>query len=352
MFFNEILNNVYLGNTILEYIACICVIALGLILIFIFNRVILKKQKVILATYDRLTGNISEIKIQKYISPILYVILFYASIKAILSLTDKLSRVVYIIFIIAVTYFGIRLISVVIKTSLTSYLAKRDKDYKQVEQRIRGISTFNNIIIWTIGIIFLISNTGFNITGIITGLGIGGIALALASQNIFMDLFNYFVIFFDQPFQIGDFIVLDNITGTVEKIGIKTTRIRSLRGEEIIISNTDLTSKRIHNYKKMEKRRVIFAFGIVYQTSYKNLELVPAVVKKIISDTEGTEFDRCHFKEYGDSSLNFEIVYYVLSPDYNVYMDTQQKINLNIFKEFKDLGIEFAYPTRTVYLEK
>ncbi len=351
MFLDEILDKFYLGNSVFQYITCLGVIVLGFVLVFISKKFIVEKQRRVPAVFEKLTGKLFENKIQKYISPFLYVILIYASIKNILNLTEKLNRIVYIIFLILVTFYGIRIISVILKTSLASYLKKQDKDSQEVEQRLKGISTFNNIIIWTLGIIFIISNTGFNITGIVTGLGIGGIALALASQNIFMDLFNYFVIFFDQPFQIGDFIVLDGLSGTVEKIGIKTTRIRSLGGEEIIISNTDLTSKRIHNYKKMKKRRVLFSLGVVYKTDHDQLVSIPEHIKNIINSIEDAEFDRAHFKEFGDSSLVYEIVYFILSSDYNVYMDIQQKINLNIYNKFKELNIDFAYPTRTVYVE-
>ncbi|MBN2403318.1 MAG: mechanosensitive ion channel family protein [Spirochaetes bacterium] len=350
--FDDIFAKIYFGNTLLQYITCAVLVILGTILIFFFNRILEKKQKYIFHIFDRLTGSITEIPLHKYISPLLYIILFYTSIKSILTLPERLKHIIYIVFLASATYYGMRLLSALIKTSLTTYLRKRDKEIQEVEQKVRGISTFNNIVIWVLGIIFLISNIGFDVTAVITGLGIGGIALALASQNIFMDLFNYFVIFFDHPFQIGDFIVLDDIIGTVEKIGIKTTRIKSLQGEEIIISNTDLTSKRIHNYKKMERRRIVFSIGVVYKTLYEQLESIPALIKKIIENIEQTEFDRSHFKAYGDSSLEFETVYFILSSDYNTYMDIQQKINYNIFSEFKERGIEFAFPTRTVYLEK
>ena len=358
MFINGILNKVYLGNTVLEYLIYVGAIILGFLIIFIINKIITKKRKFILNSFCKLTGKSIEsirsieikLQIQKNITPVLYAILFYSLTSIILTLSEKVNRVLYIIFILAITFFAIRLISAIIKTSLTSYFQNRNNDFIDAEQKVKGFSGFINIIIWTIGIIFIISNTGFNITGIITGLGIGGIALALASQNIFMDLFNYFVIFFDQPFQIGDFIVLDDLRGTVEKVGIKTTRIRSLSGEEIIISNSDLTSKRIHNYKKMEKRRVLFTIGLVYQTSYEKLIMIPDLIKTMIKKVGDTEFDRAHFKTYGDSNLIFEVVYYVLSPDYNTYMDIQQKINLTIFKEFSSNGIEFAYPTSTVFI--
>jgi small-conductance mechanosensitive channel len=347
---NEISDKIYLGNTVLEYTTCAGMILLGLILIFLFNRVFDKNQKYIFYVTDKLTGIIKEIKIQKYITPLLFVIVTYASIKTTLILGGKIKQAVYILFLIAVTYFGLRLLSAAVRASLISYFKRREKDYHEVEHKVNGISTFNNIVIWILGSIFLISNIGFDISAVITGLGISGIALALASQNILRDVFNYFIIFFDQPFQIGDFISLSNISGTIEKIGIKSTRITSLSGEEIIIPNSDLANAQVHNYKNMEKRRIVFTLTVVYQITHEQLESIPGIIKAIIDKTECAEFDRAHFQSYGDSGIIIEIVYFVLSSNPNIYMDTQQKINLSIFKEFGERGIEFAYPTSKIYV--
>jgi small-conductance mechanosensitive channel len=208
-----------------------------------------------------------------------------------------------------------------------------------------------NAIIWIIGILFLFDNMGYNVTTIIAGLGIGGIAVALAAQNILGDLFNYFVIFLDRPFEVGDFIIIDEKRGVVEHIGIKTTRLKSLSGEQLVFSNSDLTTSRIHNYKRMQRRRILFNLSVIYQTSHENLKQIPEVLKSIVLEqAEMVEFDRAHFSGYGDSSLDFEIVYFVLDSAYNTYMDIQQKINLRIFEEFKKMGVEFAYPTRTLYV--
>ena len=157
-----------------------------------------------------------------------------------------------------------------------------------------------NLCIWFLGIVFLFDNLGYDVTAIIAGLGIGGIAIALAAQNILGDLFNYFVIFFDRPFEIGDFIVLDDKKGNVEYIGIKTTRLKSITGEQIIISNTDLTNSRLHNFKRMEQRRVLFTLGVTYQTTPEQLQMIPGIIKSIIEDQEGITFDRAHFATFGD----------------------------------------------------
>jgi small-conductance mechanosensitive channel len=206
------------------------------------------------------------------------------------------------------------------------------------------------VVLWSVLVLMILDNLGFNITALVASLGIGGVAVALAVQNILGDIFASLSIALDRPFEIGDFIVVGDCLGTVEKVGIKTTRLRSLSGEQIVMSNSDLLNSRIRNYKRMDDRRALFQFGIVYQTPYEKLQAVPAMVREIIAAQPHTRFDRAHFKEYGDSALVFEVVYYVLDRDYNVYMDTQQAINLALYVRFRDEGIEFAYPTRTLHI--
>jgi small-conductance mechanosensitive channel len=207
------------------------------------------------------------------------------------------------------------------------------------------------IVMWSIAVLVTLDNLGFNITTLMASLGIGGIAVALAVQNILGDIFSSVSIALDKPFVIGDFIVVDNFMGTVEYVGLKTTRIRSLGGEQIIFSNTELLKNRIRNYKRMQERRVQFEFGIAYETSLENIERVPDIVKEIVtSHTSQARFDRAHFKAYGDSALQFEVVYYMLTADYNQYMDVQQAINVALLRRFRECGIVFAYPTRMLYV--
>ena len=208
------------------------------------------------------------------------------------------------------------------------------------------------VFIWVFAILVFLDNVGYKVSTILAGLGIGGAAIALASQSILKDLFSYFSILFDRPFEIGDFIIMGEYLGTVEHIGIKTTRLRSLTGEEIICSNTDLTGLPLRNYKRMACRRVCFKLGVVYQTSLEKLKIIPGLLEKIIRSVEDTRFDRAHFAVFNDSRLTLEIVYYVLSNDYNRYMDIHQKILFSVKQEFESNLIEFAYPTQTLYLTK
>ncbi|MCH5598085.1 mechanosensitive ion channel family protein [Niabella ginsengisoli] len=245
--------------------------------------------------------------------------------------------------------FALRLINAVIEYAILSFLkTKEDGDIKQ--RQAKGLLVIVKVIVWIFGIVFLLDNFGYNVTTIVAGLGIGGIAIALAAQAILGDLFSYFVILFDRPFEIGDFLVVDDKVGTVEYIGIKTTRLRTLQGEQLICSNKDLTDSRVHNFKEMEKRRVVFALGVTYQTDAETLAQIPELVKEIIEKNEDVVYDRGHFSGFGDFSLNFEFVYYMLSSDFNIHMDTQQRIYLDIYREFEKRNIEFAFPTQTLFV--
>jgi len=207
------------------------------------------------------------------------------------------------------------------------------------------------VALWAVVLLVMLDNLGVDVTALVAGLGVGGIAVALAVQNILGDLFASLSIVVDKSFVIGDFVVVDDLSGTIEHVGLKTTRVRSLSGEQIVIANSDLLKTRIRNYKRMYERRIVFPFGVLYQTTADQLEQIPKLVKAQIDATENTRFDRAHFQKFGDSSLDFEVVYWMTSPDYGIYMDAQQTINLGLFRSFKEAGIDFAYPTRTLFIE-
>lgn len=207
------------------------------------------------------------------------------------------------------------------------------------------------IAVWTIAVLAALDNLGFNITTLMASLGIGGIAVALAVQNILGDLFSSISIALDKPFVIGDFITVDDYMGTVEYVGLKTTRIRSLGGEQIIFSNTELLKNRIRNFKRMEERRAQFQFGVSYDTPPDRLEAIPAMLREIVEAAgEKIRFDRAHFTSFGDSALNFEVVYFVLDPDYNLYMDLQQEFNLKLMRRLRERGVSFAHPMLTLHV--
>jgi len=205
------------------------------------------------------------------------------------------------------------------------------------------------VLAWAVLLLAMLANFGVNITAFVASLGIGGVAVALAVQNVLSDLFASLAIGLDKPFEVGDFIVFGSVSGTIERIGLKTTRIRSLSGEEIVCGNTELLKNTLHNYKRMSERRIVFTFSVTYHTVPDKLAHVPAMVKQAVEASGKTRFDRAHFKQFGASSLDFEVVYFVLSPDYNLYMDLQQDINLALMRAFLDEDIRFAIPASVQY---
>ncbi|HSE66239.1 MAG TPA: mechanosensitive ion channel family protein [Gemmatimonadales bacterium] len=209
-----------------------------------------------------------------------------------------------------------------------------------------------HLVVWSGVTLLVLANLGVDVTALVAGLGVGGVAVALAVQNILGDLFASLSIVLDQPFAVGDFIIVDDLMGTVERVGLKTTRVRSLFGEQLVFSNANLLGARIRNYQRMQERRIVFSVGVTYQTPPDLLKAIPGLIKDCVVAAPMTRFDRAHFKEFGDFALQFETVYYVLTPDYNRYMDIQQEINLGLAERFAERGIEFAYPTQTLYLER
>ncbi|KTS29369.1 mechanosensitive ion channel family protein [Pantoea stewartii] len=204
------------------------------------------------------------------------------------------------------------------------------------------------VVVWVMMLLAILSNMGIDITALVASLGVGGIAIALAIQTVLSDVFASLAIGFDKPFEHGDFIVFGDIAGTIEHIGLKTTRLRSLSGEQIVCSNTILLQQTIHNYKRMQQRRLVFTFGISYATPSEQVREISELVKIIIQGIEMTRFDRAHFLAFDDSKLTFEVVYFVLSADYNVYMDIQQEINLQLMAALEERNIRFAFPIRQV----
>lgn len=347
---NGILERVYFGNTVLDYVIALGIILAGFLVVAVFKRVVLQKIK---GWTEKTTTNFDDYIIQsieRFGIPALYITIVYVGLNY-LTFTERGTYIVKIAATVAITFFAIRLVSHALLLLLESYVRRQENGEEKVKQ-LGGIMLIINVIIWGIGLLFLFDNMGYDVTAVVAGLGIGGIAIALAAQNILGDLFNYFVIFLDRPFEIGDFIIVDDKMGTVEYIGVKTSRIKSLSGEQLVFANSDLTKSRIHNYKRMERRRVVYKIGVIYQTPYEQVKMIPGLIKSIILEQEMAEFDRSHFAGYGEWSLNFEAVYYVLSSDFTKHMDVLQAINLRLFEEFEKAGIEFAFPTRTLYVNQ
>lgn len=342
------LDQVIFGNSVFGYLLAALILTLGHLVINGAIRYLVGRfKKFAEKTVSTLDDFIVDL-IEKTLWPLLYLVVVYLSLKS-LVFAPVVERVLNYLVLAVIVYFAVKVAIAFIGYGFKIYLKKRGDDIA-LEKSLNGILTVAKLVLWTGAVIFLLDNLGFKVSAVIAGLGIGGVAVALAAQTILKDLFSYFCILFDHPFKVGDFIIIGDFMGTIEHIGIKTTRIRSLTGEMLIFSNSDLTDSRVRNYKLMEKRRVLFRLGVTYQTPLERLKEIPKVIETIIKNTRETAFDRAHFFSYGDFSLIFEVVYFVLSPDYNKYMDIQQEINLAIRREFDARGIEFAYPTQTIVL--
>ena len=330
---NELLNKVYFNNTVKDYLIVFGIIVVSMLALALIKRVVITRLRA-LAARTTTTGDDFIINgIDRFGLPIILFAVIYWSLNY-LDLSTKAERNIEVASSVIITYFILRFLSSVIMLLLEARIRRKKRGEEKIKQ-LGGLMLVINIFIWAIGIIFLLDNLDYNVTSVIAGLGIGGIAIALAAQNILGDLFNYFVIYFDRPFEVGDFIVVDDKSGTVEYCGIKTTRIRSLSGEQIIIGNSNIAGSRIHNHKRLINRRVIFTLNIDHRTPLEKIRLIPQLLRSIIEQQKPVLFDRAHFSAYGDWSLKFEAVYFVLDPDYNKFMDIQQEIYLKIHEELK-----------------
>jgi small-conductance mechanosensitive channel len=344
------LDTIHFGNSIRAWLAAAVVAVVVLTVLYTLRRLVLRQLRALAA---RTATGLDDVLLDVLAGTrgvFLAFLALYAAVQ-VLTLAPPLERAVrfigVIVIVLQIAIWGNRLISAIIARQ-TSRLVDADA---ATATTVVAVGFLARLAFWSILLLVALSNVGVNITGLVAGLGIGGIAIALAVQNVLSDLFASLSIVLDKPFVIGDFIIIGDMLGTVEYVGLKTTRVRSLSGEQLVFSNSDLLNSRIRNFKRMYHRRVVFTFGVTYQTTYEQAARIGALVREIVEAQDRTRFDRAHFKEYGDFALIYEVVYHVLDPDFNVYMDIQEAINLEIMRRFAALGIEFAYPTQTIHLE-
>jgi small-conductance mechanosensitive channel len=347
---NNFWQQIYFCNSIQDWVIAVGWVIVGFFILRLVRKTVLIRLKKWAAKTETTIDDLLIAGIQRSVLPMLYILILYSALNF-LTIPDKITHKITSVIWVAVMFFILRIITSSVKYFIFAALQEKKEGSEARQKQARGLVIILSVTIWVLGFIFLLDNLGYNIGTLIAGLGIGGIAIALAAQTILGDLFSYFVIFFDKPFEIGDFITIDDKTGTIEYIGLKTTRLRTLGGEQLICSNKDLTNSRVHNFGRMQKRRIVFKFGVIYQTSADQLKNISTIVKKIIEGQQEVNFDRGHFVGFGDSCLNFEFVYYVLSADYTIYMDKHQDILLSIFESFEKENIEFAYPTQTLFLQ-
>lgn len=346
----EFLQREFYHNRLSEYLTCLAIILGGILAVRVFKAFALRRLKAWAEKTPTRYDDFLVDRIHRTGIPLAYLGIVQASLR-VLTLTPRVERIIDMAGIILLTLIVIVFTVSLVRYGFEEYSRKRGEDATS-DRALRGVIGLTTTLVWITGALFMLDNLGFRISTVIAGLGIGGIAVALAAQTILGDLFGYFVILFDRPFEIGDFIVVGDHMGVIERFGIKTTRIASLTGEEIVVSNKDLTDSRVRNYKRMARRRVAFRLGVTYQTPVERLREIPGIVADVFREIEGATLDRVHFFSYGDFSLIHEIVYYVDGNDYTRYMDIQQEANLRIHEEFEKRRIVFAYPTQTLYLAK
>jgi len=342
--------NSYWGNTIADYTVAFVAFLLFLAILKFVQLVILgqlkrlsKKTKTDID--DTLVEIVGSLKPPFYSFLAFYFSLFFLEVHPVGQ------KIINTLLLVWVVFQGIIATQILIDYVVRKKFLKGNGEETD-KSAVSFLSGLFKAALWFIGLLLILSNLGVNITSLVAGLGIGGLAVALALQNILTDLFSSFAIHFDKPFTVGDFIIVGEHMGVVEKIGIKTTRIRALQGEEIVISNKELTSARVQNFRKLEERRISFDVGVLYETSMGKLKKIPGIIQRAVEHTDRARFDRAHLMTFADSALVFSVVYYVESSEYLDYANAQQEINLQLIEAFAEEGIEFAYPTQTVHLAK
>lgn len=346
----EIEGFVLWGNTGSDYLSALIAVVLALVVLKILQWVVLRQ---LARLADRTKTDIDDtfVDIFKTLKPPFY---FYVAVYIglqFLTLSAFAMKVFSGILVVWIAYYGVIAVQKIIDYVVGKAVARAEGD-RGAETAYRYLGRIGKWVLWIVGVVLVLGNLGLEITTLVAGLGVGGIAIAFALQKILGDLFSSFAIYFDKPFVEGDFIVVGQDMGVVEKIGIKTTRIKALQGEELIISNQELTSVRVQNFKKLQERRIVAEIGVTYDTNNDKMRDALLIIQKAFAGINDARLDRVHFKSFGDSALIYEIVYFVASSDYNVYMDVQQEFNFVLKEAFEKAKIEFAFPTQTIHIQK
>jgi small-conductance mechanosensitive channel len=321
--------------------------AVGWVTYFVFSKY--------LVAWAGKTKNTFDDDILRNVKPMTVIIVivagFYYSLSSLSSLQpymDQLSKVFSVLGILIGAFMVTKIANIVIDW----YGSRNSKKQENNNHLLFLFKKIIQLVVYVLAFLVILWVLGIDLSGVVVGLGVGGIAIAFALQNTLSDFFSAFSIYFDRPFEIGDFIVVGDQSGTVTNIGIKSTRIQLLQGEELVVPNKELTSANVRNFRKLEKRRVSFTIGVKYDTPSAKLKRITQIVTDIIDKIELAELSLVRFTELGDFSLKFMIIYYVNVADWNKYLETQEKINFALIEEFEKEGIEFAFPTKTIYLEK
>ena len=340
-----------LGNTAAAYAYALAAFLAALALLHVVKNVGVTRLKAFAATTETDLDDLLIAMLGKF-QWFEYQLVAFLIASRYLTLSAGFNRGLKLVILMVFTYRAITIAQGLLTYWINKVAAKRELEGQARTSVVRSTQVIMRILVWVAAVLFVLDNLGINISAVLAGLGIGGVAVALASQAILGDLFNFFVILLDKPFKVGEFIVAEPVVGTVEHIGLKSTRIRSLSGELMIVANTRLLAMELKNFKHMERRRVVIKTGVVYQTPLEKLKKIPELVSQALAEVENTKLDRCNLAGLGNFSMDFETVYYLESADYNLHMAAQEKFLQGLIARFQAEGIEFAYPTQTLFINK
>ena len=344
----SILSLTYFSNSLSSYIISAVLFFAALWLLYFLRKFVFKKLEELAGKTETDLDDLAVKLIKKIKNPEYQIIAFYFSVRH-LTRSASFDYALKMLLVLVLTY---RFLTV-IEELFSYWLSKLEKDKAKSIPALGSVRIIFRVIIWIVAVLFVLNNAGAKIGALLTSLGIGGVAVALAAQTILGDIFNFFVILLDKPFTKGDFIVLGgNISGTVEEIGLKSIKIRSLAGELITVTNTKVFADTIQNYATMKERRVVSSFGVIYQTPQDKIKKIPVIIKECVEKFLDTRFDRANLNKLNSYSFDFEFVYYIKNPDYDFYMNTHEKILREIILAFEKEKISFAYPTQTLFLQK
>jgi small-conductance mechanosensitive channel len=347
----EMLDTTYWGNSVRSYLIATGVVLAILLAVRISRQILIKRvgalaRRTETRLDDTVVGMVSATKLWLAVLIALYAGSLFLVLPV--DLAEKIQTAAVIALLVQI---GVWTTAAIIGT------VRRLREKKMAEGDTAGIGIlammgfFGRVVTWVVLLLLILDNLGVDVTALVAGLGIGGIAIALAVQSVLQDLFASISIMLDRPFEIGDMINVDGLIGRVQHIGVKTTRVRSLDGEELVFANADLLKSRIRNYRTQQERRVLFLLGVNYDTPIELLEQLPGMLRDLIQREEKVRFDRAHFKAFGQSSLDFEMIYFVTTPDYLAFMDIQQRFHLDLLRQLRSLGVSIAFPTRTLHVE-
>ncbi len=346
----DFLSRSFLGNTALDWIIALVVAAVVWAAVRIFFRIVLSRMKALAAKTETDIDDLVTELLEKTKGLFVALVAVYAGARS-LELPPEIDSIFTRLLVVGFLIRGAFWANGVVNYLLGSWAAMKFEGYPNITTAMGSVGFLIRFAVWATFIMLALDNLGIDVGPLVASLGIGGLALGLALQGTLSDLFASFSIIFDKPFAVGDYIQVGSLAGTVEHVGLKTTRVKSLTGEQLVFSNSDLLGSRIQNFQRREERRCAFTLGVTYDTTPEQLERIPGLIQEIIEGQENTRFDRCFFMTFGDSALNIDTVYHMQVPDFATYGATHHSINLEIFKRFAEEGIEFAYPTQTIHVE-